>query len=189
MSRFGHVRRIIRRRRDGGPALDPSKAREDRVLSRRRFMARLTGAMMGGIAAALGVPGAWFVVGASQQRTADSWIALGPTTAFPPGAPTQVTTTVARQVGWETQQQEVTVFVSTSDGAEFLGLSDRCTHLGCRVRFVAEEDSDGRGAGYICPCHDGVFAPDGSVVSGPLPRPLDRFEMKVEQGQVYARKA
>jgi Rieske Fe-S protein len=32
---------------------------------------------------------------------------------------------------------------------------------------------------YICPCHDGHFSIDGKVVSGPPPRPLDKYVTKV----------
>lgn len=46
-----------------------------------------------------------------------------------------------------------------------------CTHLGCTVKHF---DSDNR---FHCPCHGSVFAPDGSVVHGPAPRPLQWFEV------------
>jgi Rieske Fe-S protein len=42
--------------------------------------------------------------------------------------------------------------------------------------------------GFYCPCHNGVFAKDGTVVSGPPPRPLDRFEVKIEDGILYVQK-
>ncbi len=71
------------------------------------------------------------------------------------------------------------VYVSTDDGREFRGFSNICTHLGCRVRWVAEED------GFYCPCHNAVFGPDGQVVSGPPPRALDEYPVKVEDGQIF----
>ncbi len=54
-----------------------------------------------------------------------------------------------------------------------------CTHLGCIVRW--EEDKQR----FYCPCHKGIFDKDGNVVSGPPPRPLDQFEVKVENKLVY----
>jgi Rieske Fe-S protein len=44
----------------------------------------------------------------------------------------------------------------------------RCTHLGCRITVLS-------GDLLICPCHGSKFKPDGSVVSGPATRPLERL--------------
>src|SRR4051812_32438310 len=48
------------------------------------------------------------------------------------------------------------------------GVSLRCTHLGCLVRFNAAERS------WDCPCHGSRFDVDGAVLEGPAVRPLDR---------------
>ena len=70
------------------------------------------------------------------------------------------------------------MFVTTEDGSDFTVLSNICSHLGCRVRWVDDEGS------FFCPCHNAVFGANGEVVSGPPPRPLDRFESMVEEGQL-----
>ena len=67
----------------------------------------------------------------------------------------------------------------TDNGRDFLAMSNICTHLGCRVRWIADQEQ------FFCPCHNGVFDKDGTVVSGPPPRPLDRYEVKVEGETVY----
>ena len=46
------------------------------------------------------------------------------------------------------------------------GVSLRCTHLGCLVKFNAAERS------WDCPCHGSRFDLDGSVLEGPATRPL-----------------
>jgi Rieske Fe-S protein len=91
--------------------------------------------------------------------------------------------TVVRRNGYLMEEQGVSVFVTTANGSEFTVLSNICTHLGCRVRWVDEQD------GFFCPCHNGVFSRNGDVVSGPPPRPLDRFESKVEEGQLFFKEA
>lgn len=48
-----------------------------------------------------------------------------------------------------------------------------CTHLGCIVKWQPGTSE------FFCPCHAGVFANDGKVVSGPPPRPLDRLNVIV----------
>jgi glycine/D-amino acid oxidase-like deaminating enzyme/nitrite reductase/ring-hydroxylating ferredoxin subunit len=45
-------------------------------------------------------------------------------------------------------------------------VSATCTHMGCRVEWNAVEQQ------WDCPCHGSIFAPDGSVVSGPALTPL-----------------
>ncbi len=138
------------------------------------------------MAALLGIPGAVFVIGPSQVRSQGDWVPVGPTDAIPLNQPTLINTTVAKQRGWVVEQQELSVFVSTTDGAEFVALSDRCTHLACRVRFVEEAEATGA-PGYFCPCHNGFFDASGGIVTGPIPRPLDRFETKVEDGQLFVK--
>jgi menaquinol-cytochrome c reductase iron-sulfur subunit len=51
-------------------------------------------------------------------------------------------------------------------------------HLGCPVRFVEASQR------FICPCHGGVYDFRGQVDGGPPVRPLDRFYVRVRDGQV-----
>jgi Rieske Fe-S protein len=37
----------------------------------------------------------------------------------------------------------------------------RCPHLGCRVHWEPDKER------FFCPCHQGVFAPDGTGIAGP----------------------
>ena len=59
-------------------------------------------------------------------------------------------------------------------GEEFLALSQRCPHLGCRVPFC---ESSGR---FECPCHGSKFDLAGEYIQGPTPRGMDRFELAVD---------
>jgi cytochrome b6-f complex iron-sulfur subunit len=56
----------------------------------------------------------------------------------------------------------------------FLAFSKVCTHLGCLVKYDKERQL------FICPCHAGVFDLEGNVISGPPPRPLPKFSVRVE---------
>jgi cytochrome b6-f complex iron-sulfur subunit len=49
-----------------------------------------------------------------------------------------------------------------------------CTHLGCLVKYDKERQI------FICPCHAGVFDLEGNVISGPPPRPLEKFAVRVD---------
>ena len=148
---------------------------------RRRFLIATIAAMGGGVTAAIGVPAVAFVTGsarfASEEKT---WIRLGSVSSVVPGAaPTLIKSTIERRTGYLVEEQEISVYAATEDGREFLLLSNICTHLGCRVRWVDDQD------GFFCPCHNAIFGQDGSVLEGPPPRPLDRFEFMVEDDQLF----
>lgn len=68
------------------------------------------------------------------------------------------------------------------DGDEVVALSPVCTHLGCTVTYGHDDKPDG----FRCPCHFGLFEKDGMNVPGTPPqRPLDVYEVTVEDGKVY----
>lgn len=54
----------------------------------------------------------------------------------------------------------------------------RCTHALCRYHW------DAAASLFKCNCHSGEFALDGSVVSGPPPRPLNKFALTEQGGTV-----
>ena len=60
----------------------------------------------------------------------------------------------------------------------FKAYSAICTHLGCIV------DWDSKKGEIVCPCHAGFFNSDGLVISGPPPRPLSAYGVKVVNGRV-----
>jgi len=152
---------------------------------RRKFLVRSISAIGGGITAAIALPAVAYVTGSARAAgSEDTWIRLGSVSSIEPGAaPTLIKATVERRSGYLVEEQEVSVFVTTQDGADFTILSNVCTHLGCRVRWVEDQD------GFFCPCHNAIFGPGGEVVQGPPPRPLDKFEYMIEAGQLYFREA
>ena len=66
--------------------------------------------------------------------------------------------------------------------SDFIALSSTCPHLGCQVHWESQNNR------YFCPCHNGVFDPDGVGVSGPpgdAGQSLPRYGLKIEQGLLY----
>lgn len=149
-------------------------------LSRRNFLAIATGAIGAVIGAVMAIPAVAYVVGpALQRRTEENWVRLGSTAKVELGTPTLFKTIVESQTGWIVTEEEISVYVLTENGREFLALSNICTHLGCRVRWISEQGQ------YFCPCHNAAFDELGFVVAGPPPEPLERYETKVEDDQLY----
>ena len=56
----------------------------------------------------------------------------------------------------------------------FIALSRVCTHLGCLVDYQKDRKR------LLCPCHAGAYDLSGNVTSGPPPKPLPQFPVKVQ---------
>ncbi len=152
---------------------------DQKKVGRRQFMTIVTTAIGALITAALGVPAIAYVVGPALKREeAQNWIRLGSAAKVELGEPTLFKTTIERKTGWITNEEELSVYIRTDNGRDFVAMSNICTHLGCRVRWIEEQER------FFCPCHNAAFGKDGEVLSGPPPRPLDRFEVKAEDGQL-----
>jgi len=152
----------------------------DSPFNRRSFMKITLGAITTFIASAIGIPAVGYVASPTlKDESAQKWIRIGAVSKIEIGQPTLFKAKIARQTGWIMDEQEISVYVLTSNGRDFVALSNVCTHLGCRVRWVAEQD------GFFCPCHNAQFDRSGGVISGPPPRPLDKYEVKIEDDQLY----
>ncbi|MEW5938309.1 MAG: ubiquinol-cytochrome c reductase iron-sulfur subunit [Chloroflexota bacterium] len=147
--------------------------------TRRDAMKTAISFIGGLIGAAYVLPAIAYIIGPALKKNEGNWVRLGSLSNVEMGTPTLFKPRVARQNGWITEEDEVGVYVLTEDGRNYHALSNICTHLGCRVRWIAESRQ------FFSPCHNGVFDKHGYVVSGPPPRPLDEFEMKVEDDYVF----
>jgi len=65
-------------------------------------------------------------------------------------------------------------YLARLEDGGFLALSRKCTHLGCTVPWMVEENK------FICPCHGSSFDITGSVISPPAPRALDMYPVIIE---------
>lgn len=149
-------------------------------ITRRQFVAGAAGVLSGIVAALIGIPGIGYLISpALERRDADEWVPLGPLEAIPEGEPTLYSFTRTSQIGWERTATSYGAYVLRAPGDEIEVFSNVCTHLSCRVTWQEDRDI------YVCPCHDGHFARDGEIISGPQPRPLDRFEHKIEEGTLW----
>ena len=73
------------------------------------------------------------------------------------------------------------ILVNTA-GGELLAFTAVCPHLNCTVQYDSQ-------ANYIwCPCHNGRFDLTGRVISGPPPRPLEKYNVKVSGEDIVVSK-
>lgn len=153
------------------------KKHED--ISRRDAMKVAISLIGGLIGTALGIPAIAYILGPALKKDEANWIRVSSLSTIELGIPALFKPKVTRQNGWIIDEEEVGVFVLTEDGRNYHAMSNICTHLGCRVRWIAEREQ------FFSPCHNGVFDKHGYVVSGPPPRPLDEFETKIEDGNLF----
>ncbi len=149
-------------------------------VSRRDFMnfvLAFTGSVIG---VGVGIPLIGYFLGpALKKETSDVWLPAGPLKNYPKEKPTLFSFTRTKKHGWEKTVESFGVYVIRKSDTEAEVLSNICTHLGCRVKWHQDVGQ------YICPCHGAHYTKEGKVISGPAPRPLDRFETKVEKGVLY----
>jgi cytochrome b6-f complex iron-sulfur subunit len=63
-------------------------------------------------------------------------------------------------------------------GGSIAAFSAVCTHLGCIVQWEKEKEN------FLCPCHAGHYSADGTVISGPPPKPLNKLPFAVADGTI-----
>lgn len=158
------------------------------VVSRRSFLARSLGWVTAAIGASLAAMGLGAIAAPALRKNPDQWNPVGRPGDPGPGEPDLAVegepiltsfTTLVQDAYMAAAPQKVPVFV-LNQGGEYTIFDVRCTHLGCPVYW------DDKAQTFDSPCHGGVFGKEGDVIAGPPPRPLDRYEVKLEGGVLYA---
>lgn len=158
-------------------------------MTRRGFLSASLGWITVAIGSALGVPGAVAVISPALRRKESQWSPVGRLGDPGPGEPDLSLTgqpmltsfkTLVRDAYLRAEPQDVPVYIINWGDGQFSVYDVRCTHLGCPVTFDPDATE------FVCPCHGGGFDLQGRVTAGPPPRPLDRYEFKVEDGVLFA---
>ncbi len=165
----------------GRPKPLPPGYFEGESLTRRKVFT-IAAQGLGGLAgAAIILPAVGFAVAPIFHRGKERWESVGPTSDFVEDTYRQVVFTETEGIG---DAGKTLAYVRKSSKelgekpGEFVAVSNRCAHLGCPVRFVEAAGN------FICPCHGGVYDFQGKRIGGPPVRPLDRFQTRIEKGQL-----
>lgn len=73
------------------------------------------------------------------------------------------------------------LLIRESNG-EYRAMSATCTHLSCTVQYRADLRE------VWCACHNGIYDLNGRNISGPPPRPLEVFDVKVRGEEILVRR-
>jgi cytochrome b6-f complex iron-sulfur subunit len=138
-------------------------------LSRRNFLKIGLGTLVGVAALESGLMGFMFLKSRSDETKGEGVVTCGRQESFKPGSITEF-----EQDGF---------YVLCTEDHELLAISSRCPHLGCSVNWQPEEKR------FICPCHASSFDLYGDYESRPVPRPLDLFEITIEDSKVLVNKS
>ena len=64
------------------------------------------------------------------------------------------------------------IVIAHVESDRFAALDAICTHMRCTVQYNALNLS------VDCPCHGSTYEVDGTVIGGPAPRPLRKFQVR-----------
>ena len=102
---------------------------------------------------------------------------------FQEGTTTLVRFTNADPKPYAGTTAESAAWLRRNEKNDFIAFAANCTHLGCPVRW--EKDAHL----FMCPCHGGVYYANGNVAGGPPPRPLTKYEVRVQDNEVQIKTA
>lgn len=147
---------------------------------RRTFFKRLVNVLGATMAAILGVPLAGLYALPALRTRKAGWKECGPIDEFPIGDITLVRLKPVEKREWPEAWGAEAAWVYRKSDRDFVIYNLHCTHVGCPVNWSP------RARRFFSPCHGGVFDADGRVLAGPPPRPLDRYETRIENGVLFA---
>ncbi|MCL4549257.1 MAG: Rieske (2Fe-2S) protein [Bacteroidetes bacterium] len=73
------------------------------------------------------------------------------------------------------------ILIKTQDN-QYKALSASCTHLDCIVQYKSDTKQ------IWCACHNGIYDLNGRNISGPPPRPLEQYNVKIIKDEIVITK-
>jgi menaquinol-cytochrome c reductase iron-sulfur subunit len=147
---------------------------------RRRFLAYMMYALGALIGAILGIPLIGYVLEPLLQSPRPVWRVVGRVSDFRVGSTALVAFenayTPPRPPGGISSREAA--WLRRNSASSFTAFSIYCQHLGCPVTWQPGPEL------FFCPCHGGVYYPDGTVAAGPPPRRLQQYRTRIRNGNV-----
>jgi menaquinol-cytochrome c reductase iron-sulfur subunit len=145
-----------------------------REIDRRTFHLSAIYGLWALITAALSAPAAIYLLFPPRPRKKPEWTEAGDLAKIRINSPEELVFRKTRIDGWKVTSEKTTAWVLRTSEKDVVAFSPQCPHLGCAYHWNDQNKE------FLCPCHTSTFAPDGKVLTGPAPRPLDRLKVKVE---------
>lgn len=146
--------------------------------NRRKFLLKLS-LGFGSIAAfAVTIPVLGALLAPLLEKEEVDWVTVGTVNDFKPGTVTLVTFLNPDPKAFAGVTANTASWLKKDLNNNFIAFAVNCSHLGCPVRWEANANL------FMCPCHGGVYYHDGTVASGPPPRALSQYKVRIYKGNV-----
>ncbi len=145
---------------------------------RRKLLARISAvciAIAGGVVA---TPIIGFIFGPLVVQEPVAWRTVGKVDDFKIDSTTLVRFQDPSSLAWAGKTSGTAAWLRRASEQQFVAFAINCAHLGCPVRWEPSAKL------FLCPCHGGVYYPDGSWAAGPPPRGLFKYKVRVRNGEV-----
>jgi menaquinol-cytochrome c reductase iron-sulfur subunit len=147
-------------------------------MPRRGFYMAAIYALNGIMGAALAIPTLVYLLVPPKGRKQSAYVDAGDVSQLTVGVPVEMSFQQSRVDGWRAITEKRTAWVVKNSDNSVVAYGPQCTHLGCAYHY---EESSKK---FICPCHTTYFSIEGAVLSGPAPRPLDRYITRIENNRL-----
>lgn len=151
---------------------------QDPDRTRRRFLIKLSLGLSALSALAAGIPVISALLAPLLESTPKAWRKVADLDDFAIGAVRLVTFENADPAAWSGTSAHSAAWLRRDSPTTFIAFSANCTHLGCPVRWIEGAQL------FMCPCHGGVYYKDGSVASGPPPKALVQYPVRINRQQI-----
>lgn len=143
-------------------------------VTRRHFFVGAIYAIWAVITAALGLPALIYLFFPPKIKGRQEWTEIGSVNNLAVDAPVEIAFRKNRIDGWKVISEKSTAWVYKRPDNSVVAFGPQCTHLGCAYHWDEGKHE------FLCPCHNSLFALDGKVIGGPAPRPLDRYDIRIQ---------
>ncbi|MDW7772633.1 MAG: Rieske 2Fe-2S domain-containing protein [Desulfobulbaceae bacterium] len=131
------------------------------------------------VAAMAGIPAliAGFAPIWQRRPKKEAWQPIGRANAFPVGEMREIELELPPEE-WGEALRRKTVYAWRPSELEAVVYSRSCTDLGCPLTF------DPGSQCFFCPCHGGIFDKNGERLAGPPKRPMYRYAVRIDNGEI-----
>jgi Rieske Fe-S protein len=121
----------------------------------------------------------YFAIG--REGPIDEWVAVGNVQDLPVGKFETRQVTVTARGSWISKKVERIVWLCRNADETVTVLSAICPHLNYTINWRQDLGI------FKCPGHKSAFDPNGKVLEGPSPRPMDPLDHQIKDGVLLVR--